>query len=140
MRRVVLALALIAGAISGTAAAVAQAPSVPTTVVIAGGAEETPGRFAISGHLESESRACRVDRAIEISARYGEWTHRHVWAPGDWELVDVKRTGADGSFAATVAATNLWAAKVTTRPVATGRGGHRRVCSSDRAGVRPSAA
>jgi hypothetical protein len=102
--------------------------------VITGTAEPRPGVVAIYGYLDT-SAACRAGREVQVFARYGEWTPRHVWGPGSWRVAGTVRTAADGTFTGTVSKPALWAAKLVARRENLGRRGHRHICGADAAGL-----
>ena len=120
--------------VGGTEPAVAHNTSTPTTVVIAGNDVPRPGTLAVYGYLDT-SDACRANRAVKIFARYLEWTHRHVLAPGEWTLADKDRSSVDGFYVGGMAEYNLVATKIVVARKNLGRHGHRHICQGDSEGL-----
>ena len=131
-------LAVLCGCLvllGGAEAALGHDVSSPTTAALDGLGESDEHNVTVLGHLESTADACSAGREVQVFARYGKWTHRHVWAPGEWELLETLRTGADGSFAATMDRPTLWSMKFVVPRTDTGRRGHRHVCGAASRGL-----
>ena len=120
--------------LGGAEAAVAHNNSTSTTVVIAGNDIPRPGTLAVYGYLDT-SEACRANRVVNLFARYLEWTHRHVLAPGEWTLADKDRSSLDGFYVGGMADYNLMATKVVVTRKNLGRPGHRHICQGDSEGL-----
>lgn len=134
MQRGIAVLCACAALFGGAGAAAAHNSSTPTAVTIAGTHVSPPGTLAVFGYVQTSS-GCRSDRVVNVYSRYGEWTPRHVWGPGDWELADVSRTSAHGFYAGAMPEPGLWSTKVRVMPRTTGRRGHRHVCQGDTVGL-----
>jgi hypothetical protein len=128
MKRVLAALLAGVVLLGGAAETAAHEAKAPAAISFAGAEERPDGRW-VTVHARLETSAtCRAGRRVRVLARYGIWTHRHVWAPGPWEPAGAARSGADGALAATVARPTLWSVKFKAPAAARGRGGHSHLC------------
>ena len=134
MQRGIAVLCASAVLLGGVEAAAAHETSTPAAIVITGASGSDPRELTVTARLDT-SPACRARRKIEIHARYGEWTHRHVWAPGPWERIGTARAGADGAVAARLLRPTLWSMKFKVRRKNLGPRGHKHVCGGDAGGI-----
>ena len=134
MQRLLAALCASAALLGATGTAAAHETVLPTTVAITETGDPDPREVTVSGTLTAPA-ACRAGREIEVLARYGEWTHRHVWAPGPWGLLGMVDAEADGTLAATLDRPTLWSMKFRVPRARVGSRGHRHICAGDAAGM-----
>ena len=109
------------------AAAGAHEAVAPASATLAVTGEPRPDTLAIGGALATTA-ACRAGREVHVFARYWEWTHRHVWGPGQWRSAGRTRTADDGSFAGAVQKQNLWSVKAVIPIRSTEARDHHHAC------------